>query len=299
MSVPPRPLLPYVKAALAVAVWGASFVATKVALAELPPMTIVWVRFAVGLLVLGGFVVARGEFRLPQVRDLAYLAMLGFLGITVHQWLQVHGMQTTEATTTAWIVTTIPVFIAVLGVLFLGERLTLFQSLGILVAALGVMVVLGRGDVRSLAWGAGLSVGDMLVFLSAPNWAVFSVLSRRELQRHPPARMMFMVMFFGLLFTTPWLPAEGGLAVLFRVSAPGWVSLAFLGVFCSGLAYVFWYDALRAMPAYHAGSMIYLEPLVAAAVAGVVLGESLTLAALGGGLLIVTGVWMVTFDWRR
>jgi len=299
MSAPSRPLLPYLKAAVAVAVWGASFVATKVALAELPPMTIVWLRFAVGLLVLGGFVVARGEFRLPEARDLAYLAMLGFLGITVHQWLQVHGMQTTEATTTAWIVTTIPVFIAVLGVLFLGERMTLFQAGGILVAACGVLLVLGRGDIGSLGLERGGSVGDMLVFLSAPNWAVFSILSRRELRRHPPARMMFYVMLFGLLFTTPWLPAEGGLAVLPDVSGAAWVSLAFLGVFCSGLAYVFWYDALRAMPAYHAGSMIYLEPLVAAAVAGVVLGEVLAPAALAGGLLIVSGVWMVTYAWTR
>ncbi|MFZ6020317.1 MAG: EamA family transporter, partial [Chloroflexota bacterium] len=62
---------------------------------------------------------------------------------------------------------------------------------------------------------------------------------------------------------------------------------------CSGLAYIFWYDALQAMPSAQVGVFLYLEPLVTVAVAGAVLGEALTAATLAGGIIILLGVWLV------
>ena len=132
-----------------------------------------------------------------------------------------------------------------------------------------------------------------MVLLSAPNWAVFSVLSRRGLKRHPAARMMFYVMGLGWLFTTPLFLGGPGLNEVAHLTAAGWVALIFLGVFCSGVAYIFWYDALRVMPASQVGALLYLEPLVAVIVARLVLGEAIAGVALAGGGLILAGVWIV------
>ncbi len=69
--------------------------------------------------------------------------------------------------------------------------------------------------------------------------------------------------------------------------------MVFLGVFCSGLAYIFWYDALQALPVAQAGAFVYLEPFVTLVVAALVLGEVVTLVSLLGGGVILLGVWMV------
>ena len=91
-------LVPYLQATFAVVLWGASFVATKVALCYLAPDALVWLRFAMGLVLLGIATAARGQMQLPRRNDLAYFALLGLIGITFHQWLQSNGLVTARAT---------------------------------------------------------------------------------------------------------------------------------------------------------------------------------------------------------
>ena len=280
-------------ALFSVVVWGGSFIATKVAIAEITPATLIWVRFAMGVLVLAATALARRELRPAGRRELLYFALLGFLGVTFHQWLQATGLKTAHASTTGWIVASIPVFMALLGRAFLGEVLGIRRWAGIALAALGVMLVIGKGSLAALFAGRTAVVGDYLVLASAPNWAIFSVVSRDGLKRHPAACMMFYVMALGWAFTTPLLVAGPGLGELSLLSARGWIAVLFLGVICSGFAYVFWYDALKRLPAARVGALIYLEPLVAVVVARLVLGEPILPATLGGGALILAGVWLV------
>ena len=286
-------LVPVLQATFSVTFWGASFVATKVALRYLPPVTVVWLRFAMGLALLGLTVAARRQFVLPRRADLPYFALLGLIGITFHQWLQSNGLVTARATTSAWIVATTPIFIALLGWLVLKEKLTGFQALGIFFAVFGVLLVVTRGDVRALAGGQGITPGDFLVMISAPNWAVFSILSRRGLQQHPAARMMFYVMAFGWVGTSLLFLFNPHFDAILRLPLDGWLSVLFLGIFCSGLAYIFWYDALKSIPASQVGVFLYIEPLVTVIVAWAVLGERLTWVSLLGGFIILAGIWMV------
>ena len=281
------------KAAFAVVAWGASFVATKIALRELTPIALVWARFALGILVLGIFVGARRQFRRVERRDLAYFLLLGFLGITLHQWLQSNGLVTSQATTTGWIVATTPLFIALLGRVFLRERLGGKGYVGILMAAFGVLLVVARGSPGTIVVGRLGTKGDALIMISAVNWAVFSVLSRRGLKRHPAALMMFYVMLLGWALTSALFGIESGFRGVGPLSGLGTAALLFLGLVCSGVAYVFWYDALERIPASRVGVFLYLEPLVTVAVAACALGEVVRLGTMLGGAIILFGIWLV------
>jgi drug/metabolite transporter (DMT)-like permease len=283
----------YAKVTFAVLVWGASFIATKIALEDISPVTVVWLRFAMGVVILGAAVIARRQFAIPKSKELGYFALLGFIGITFHQWLQSTGLQTALASTTAWIVATTPVFMALLGYLLLKERLGWMKVSGIILAGLGVLLVVTRGDFSSLLEGRFGTPGDFLILVSAPNWAIFSVLSRRGLQTHPAARMMLYVMGFGWLFSSLLLLTGPGLAEVGSLTLNGWLGVSFLGIACSGLAYIFWYDGLQAIPASQVGAFLYLEPLVAVVVAAVLLQEAILLASILGGAVILFGVWMV------
>jgi drug/metabolite transporter (DMT)-like permease len=281
------------EALFAVTVWGASFVATKVALRYASPDVIVWLRFSMGIVILGIAVLTGRKFTLPEKQDWKYLALLGFLGITFHQWLQSTGLVTAQATTTGWIVSSIPVFMALLGWLTLKEGLHWLQWTGIILSAGGVLLVVTRGEISLLASGKFGTVGDFLVLVSALNWAIFSVLSRRGLQKYPATLMMFYVMTFGWLFSSVLFFTQGGLNQIGYIPRDGWAGIAFLGIFCSGLAYIFWYDALQALPVAQTGAFLYLEPVVTVIFAALILSEHLYLATLLGGILILLGVWMV------
>ena len=286
-------VIPYVEAIFAVVVWGASFIATKVALEEVSPVTIVWLRFAIGVIILGLAVFLRKQFTLPGRNEWSYFALLGFLGITFHQWLQSNGLRTSEAGTTAWIVSTTPVFMALLGWLALKENLGWRRTAGIALAFAGVLLVSSKGNLASISVGRFGAPGDVLILVSAVNWAVFSILSRRGLQRHPASLMMFYVMALGWVFISVLFFAGKGFGDVSNLTGRGWAGILFLGIFCSGLAYIAWYDALKALSTAQTGVFLYIEPLVAVVVAAIVLGEQVTLLSLLGGAVILFGVWLV------
>lgn len=281
------------KALFSVIVWGASFVATKIALQYATPITVVWVRFVMGVVILGLVVKLRGQFALPKGKDWGYFALLGFLGITFHQWLQSTGLVTAQATTTGWIIASTPIFMALLGVLVLKEKLNWGQAAGIGLATIGVLLVVTKGDLSALANGKFGTKGDLLVLLSAPNWAVFSALSRSGLRRHHATHMMFYIMTFGWLFSSILFFAGPGLESITNIPFDGWIALTFLGIFCSGFAYIFWYDALQALPVAQTGAFLYIEPIITVIVAAIVLHERLLLATIIGGITILIGIWMV------
>lgn len=286
----------------AVIFWGASFVATKLALRELSPATVVSTRFAIGLLTL--IALERGRARWPAWRnlDLRAVALLGFLGITFHQWLQATGLQTATATITAWIVATTPIFVALLGWALLRERLGWVGIAGIATATAGALTVASRGAWGDLYSGRVGTVGDLLIALSAVNWAVFTVGSKRWLARPDDggtgaklsgAALMLPIMLTGWLMTLPWLAVDGGWVDLPHTGATTWGALLFLGVACSGLAYWFWYGGLERLDASQAGVFLYLEPLVTQVAAWALLGEEAGVSVILGGAAILAGVWLV------
>ncbi len=283
----------YIKILLAVSFWGASFVGTKIALQDALPVTVVWLRFGIGVLVLGAAVIGRRQFKLPPLRDLGYFALIGLIGITFHQWLQSTALLTAQATTSAWIVASTPIFMALLGWIFFKETLSWLRLAGIFIAAFGVLLVVSKGDLQSLALGHIGTRGDLLMLISSPNWAVFSALSRNGLRRYPAALMMLYVMLIGWIFTSILFISGPGFADLANFTVSGWTAVLYLGVACSGLAYIFWYDALQVLPSAHVGVFLYIEPLVTVVVAAFLLAEPIFLAVLAGGAVILLGVWLV------
>ncbi len=285
--------LPYLELTGSITIWGASFVATKIALQELSPIMVVWLRFCLGVCVMGLAMLFRHQLSLPPGKMMPYLALVGFIGITFHQWLQSTALQTSLASTSSWIVATAPIFMALLGWIFLRERFDWLAAIGILLASLGLVLVVSRGEWGKLMDGRFGGTGDLLMLISAANWAVFSTISKPGLKRLPPTQMMFWVLAWGWVFTSVWLWLQGGWQSFSSLSTGGWISLFFLGIFCSGVAYLFWYDGLEAIPVVQVGAFLYFEPLVTLIIAAFLLEERINWASLLGGMLILGGVWLV------
>jgi drug/metabolite transporter (DMT)-like permease len=288
-----KKFLPYLEALFAVVVWGGSFIATKIAVGQISPTALVWLRFAMGIPLILFAVVLRKQFAFPKGNEWWYFALLGFLGISFHQWLQSNGLQTAQATTTAWIVATSPAFIAILGWMVLKEKLSLLQSSGIVLAMVGVLAVVSKGNLSAIAVGQFGTYGDFLILISAVNWAVFSILSRRGLKTHPSTRMTFWVMALGWMFTSVTFIAGRNYTEFTQLDSRGWMAIIYLGIFTTGLAYIAWFDALSQLSAAQTGAFLFIEPLTSVVVAAIILSEQITLVSVLGGVVILFGIWMV------
>ncbi len=281
------------KALFAVTVWGASFVAAKIALEEIQPVTLITLRFAMGLAVIL-FLAARARaLRRISARDFAFLALLGLISIALHQALQANGLVFTSASSMAWLVGLNPVFTALLAWLFLSEKFNALKIAGLAIALFGALVVVTHGAFTFDVLRLPSTVGDLLALASALNWAIFSVASKPMLRRMSPLLMIAYVMTLGWIFVLPFFAAAQGWSDIANLSARGWLAIIFLGVLCSGVAYIFWYDALQKIDATQAAAYIYLEPLVTVLVAIAFATETFTLTTFVGGLTILAGVYLV------
>jgi drug/metabolite transporter (DMT)-like permease len=160
-------------------------------------------------------------------------------------------------------------------------------------AAVGVIMVVSKGEWHAIPFGNFGTPGDRLILLSAPNWAIFSVLSRRGLKKLPAALMMFYVMAFGWLFTNIQFFYTTTLKEFSGLRVETWLAISFLGIVCSGTAYIFWYDGLKDIPASHAGAFLYLEPIITMFISAFVLQELIATSSIIGGAIILIGVWLV------
>ncbi len=286
------------KALFAVVAWGGSFPAIKAALAEVSFTTLIWLRFGSGVVTLLLLLLFRKRARFLPLRDAALFAALGFLGIFFHNTIQAYALKSVSAGMSGLIIAANPIAIAALGALILGERPDIKTVGGILLAALGVLVILARGDPGTFLL-KGFNIGEMIMVFSVFNWGFFTVLSRKALRRTPPDLGMTYALFFSWLFAAiPFFFCEGP-GELPGISAAAWVNILFLGVLCSALAYLFWYDAIIVLPASEAGVFMYINPVVAVVLSAAFLGEAITFSMVCGGALVFAGVWFVNARQKR
>jgi drug/metabolite transporter (DMT)-like permease len=283
-------------ALLAIIFWGFSFIATKVALKEVNPFTLLTLRFGIGglLLLLVQLQKDRRFFKAFSSTDWLFIIFLAVVGISGHTLLQAFGLLYTTAINTGWIVAIIPIFITIAARFYLREAITLRKIGGIVLGFLGIFLVISKGVFSSSIFRFDSTFGDFLVLISALTWTAFTVGGRGFLSRFSPLAAITPIMIVGSFITFPftWLKWESNM--LFHLSLSVWISILFLGIFCSGLAYLFWYSALEKKDSSIIGMYLYLEPLVTLIGASFLLHEEVQWITLVGGCMILLGVYLAT-----
>lgn len=282
--------MPRFLAFVAVVFWGVSFVATKAALGEVSPITLVFSRFAIGSLLLLAIV-----RKLPPRDAWGPLALMGFIGVFFHQMLQSHALTMTSASTTGWLIGVTPIWSAILAAIVTRERFGWWKIVALTGGFAGVLLVVTRGDFSPRIFGLPSTKGDLLILLSTVNWAVYSVIGHATIRRLGPRRATTGAMLFGTLMIAPFFIARAGWRELPRLSVTGWSAVLFLGIGCSALGYLFWYGALEHLEVSRVASLLYAEPLVTFLAAMVLLGERVHAVVVAGGVLVLLSVLMAQY----
>jgi drug/metabolite transporter (DMT)-like permease len=279
---------------LCVLFWGASFAAMKISVARVEPLLAVWLRISFGLFLIVPAARYRGEFRRPFRDEAVPLLVLAFLGIVFHQNIQFAGMRSAGVANSNWMIAATPAAVAILGMIFLKERVNAAAALGLLFAGVGVLLVIGLGTKGFEIFATG-GTGDLLIAISAVNWAVFQIMSRKLLRGCPPTFAVLWMNIFAFLMQSlaVFIFRPQDFWGLLHVPMGDWCVILFLGCVSSGLCYILWYDGLSVLAAARVSAFLFLQPVVGVIVAYFFMGERFTPYIYAGGAMILAGVWLI------
>lgn len=283
----------HIVAFLTVAVWGTTFVWTKLLIINgLSPAQIFTLRFIIAYVLLTGFSMWRGRHKWlsDNWRDELTMVALGLTGGSMYFLTENESLRFTTATNTSLIVCSCPLFaMLIIALFYKSERFSKRQALGSLVALAGMAAVVLNGHfVLHLS-----PLGDTLAFSACLCWALYTLLMKPVMGRYPAMFITRKVFFYGILTILPYY--------IFVPDMPSWdvlmkpevaVNLLFLGSVASMLCYLTWSWCMKGLGAVVCTNWVYVNPITTIIAAWLILGEQITVYFLIGSALIIAGMYL-------
>lgn len=275
---------------VAVFIWGFAYVVTKSGLSTVPPMLFALLRYAVASVLLVPLAVARGGMaRLPRPIPWKTLLLMSLAGVTAYYIVFNLALAYTTASQTALIQSSFPVVVAIMAFGWLHEPVSRRRVMGIVLAVAGVVLIVTNTEVDASARDALL--GNALAFASVLVWGVYTILAKR-MSKADPIAVTATISLIGTILLIPAVLLEGANVSLSSIPMGGWLPILYLGALASAAGYLLYSRALRDIDASLVGTFVNLAPVIGVVAGVVVLGESMTVPAVVGGILVLAGVWI-------
>jgi drug/metabolite transporter (DMT)-like permease len=272
--------------------WATAFIAGKVVLAELTPLTAAGLRHLAAALLLLPFA-WRARRRADPLAVLLPLSVMILCGGVLYQWSFMAALQRTSATNASLLVALNPAFTVLLAPL-VGEPLSSRGVAGVLMALAGAAVVITHGDPTVLLALLHARSGDLLAILAAVLWAVFNVCSRHVVGHLPHAMTNALCYGIGSLVMLALATPEAPFAQLAHASTPAVLALLAMVVLSSVLAGQCFLYGVHTVGVGRTVVFVYLVPVITAVLSALFLGEPLLGSQVVGGVLVLAGVWITT-----
>jgi drug/metabolite transporter (DMT)-like permease len=275
-------------------VWGATFLAIRVGVREVPPFLLAAMRFLVAGLVLYGWMIARGD-RSPSGRQWTSVSVLAILIFVVDYGLLFWAEQRVPSGIAAVMLATIPAFMALSEIIFLRtQRLTLRLASALLIGTGGVAVLVS--DSFNLGGAPIDRLGAIALLVAAMSWSVASALARKL--PLPPSKVMSsgVQMLAGGVFLALTAAALGEFRNFHpeTVSRAAWLALFYLIVAGSIIAFTAYVWLIHHESPTKVGTYAYVNPLVAVLLGYFLAGEALDLRTILGTLFVLVSVVVIT-----
>jgi len=282
----------YVLLVISMMLWGGTWVAGRVLAQSVTPMTAAFLRFMFASLTLA-VMCWKAEGSLPKLsrNQILPVAFLGATGVFIYSYFFFTGLQTTSAGRAALIVACIPVCVASLSAMLCKETFGPLRIIGTLTSLIGVSVVIAGGSPLALL-SEGVGRGDFMILGCVASWTAYTLGGRFVMKTVSPLASVTWSCIFGMGMLLPAALAEGMAADIMNARPVDWLCVIYLGVLATGLAYLWYYQAIARIGASRASIFINTVPVFAVLMGFSLLGEPIHLSLAGGGLMVITGVYL-------
>ena len=275
----PARITAYACLALSMSLVGSYVALSKPLVAVFPVMLLAWLRFGIGALAMAHWLPRPADEAPLDGRTRRLLFLESFLGNFLFSVCMLFGVSLTSAVSAGVIMASIPAVVAIMGRVFLGERITRRTALAIACAAAGIaLLASGRGASASPSASAGADLawlGNLLVFGAVLCEAAYAVIGKTLTGAMGPRRISALINLWGLALVTPF-GVYAAWRFDFSAVTPGlWALLLFYGLAASVWTVWLWMTGLRHVPASQAGVFTVMLPVSAALVGVLALGESM------------------------
>ena len=271
-------------------------VAGAAALVELSPMALAGFRMLLGALLMMLFLFPRVLRVRPRPGDFLWLAVLGAFGIAANQLLYVEGLKRAGPINAVILIVTIPVVTLVVATLLGFERFSVRRALGLLVSAVGVLLLV---KVERFSLENEEIVGSLFLFGNMTCYAIYLVWAKPVVQRLGPLVVVAWVYVFGALEALIFVVKPVAEVSWGSLRTESWIALGFILVGPTFGTYFLNAYALKRAESSVVALFIGLQPLVGMLGAWLILGQVPTIRALVAGMIILCGVMLATYVPRR
>ena len=279
-------------AIITIFIWGTTFISTKILLETFSPIEILFLRVTIAFVIL--LVAYPHRLKIKDKRQELYFAAAGLCGIALYHLLENIALTYTFASNVGVIISVTPFFTAILANRFLdGEKLRVQFFVGFAIAVVGIFFISFNGDSNIQL----NPLGDILAVLAAVAWAVYAILTKKISSfQYNAIQSTRKIFFYGLVFMIPVLFVFGFKPDINQIIKPvNLLNIVFLGVCASALCFVTWNLAVKILGAVKTSVYIYMTPVITVITSIIVLGETITKAAVFGILLTLTGLFISGF----
>jgi drug/metabolite transporter (DMT)-like permease len=277
---------------LASSIWGGMYVVVKVVVSVIPPLELVWMRYLVAivaLLIIG--LITRQKWRIEKRYFLIIIA-IGIIGNAISIVAQETGTMLSTAQMGAIITSSTPAFMVVFARLILKEQMTLKKGISVLLATIGVLLIVGIGDVNMSS-----TLGGIALFIAALTWALMSVLVKRLPSDYSQIVVTTYSILVALIVLTPFvLPRLDEINISQLTDPTIWGGLLYLGIVSTACGFLLWNRGLQMLNASSGGIFFFFQPLVGTLLGWLILGETIGVTFWIGSILILTGVLFVILE---
>ncbi len=281
---------------MANALWAASYVAAKFALTDTSLIIMLALRMGISALVLLPFLITMRKNLNLSRQLIPQLLLLALIGFVLNKLLEYGGLALTTASDVALLITSESIFTAALSWLLLHERFKPLTGFALLLGFVGVYLIVERGLIPNIPAGGGLMrlLGDLLVILALLVEAYYTVRAKSMLIKHSPFLITSASIVISMFFWTPVAAWEILTTGWHPIGLVAWLSIAWLAIMSTVVAYLAWFKGLARIDGSAAASTLFIQPLLGTFLAIVILHDQLTPMTVVGGILIIVSVYLIS-----
>ncbi len=275
--------------ALAATIWGGMYVVSKVVLTVIQPLELVWLRYVVALITLCIIGVATHQSWHIHRRDFGSIIAIGVIGYAISIWTQFVGTKLSSAQMGAMITSATPAFMVIFAHFILKEKITFRKGLSTIIAMIGVLCIVGVGDI-----GKASQLGGIVLGIAALTWALMSVLVKRIPSGYSQLVVTTYAIAIATVVITPVVFFQINQTEIRALLQPAiWGGVLYLGIVATAAAFFLWNKGLQMVDAASGGLFFFFQPIAGTLLAWFFLGEQVGITFWIGAILIVSGVFLV------